>query len=184
MILALDPSSVRVGYAVMPSGDIIFEAGWLSPEHPKATAVSRSISMMCDLRELLQGGTTSVGGCAYNPDTKTWDTPPIDRVVIEVPDNKIHGRLGRASGLPMYGVAVGLMLAECLRWNVPVHAITPAQWTGRVPKVRRQIVLASQFSDYACAMQDDGGSDMADAICLGQWFFLQTDTTKDCSEVG
>ncbi len=162
-IIALDPSSTCTGYAVMESAETLVSAGLLRPRSSDE-AIERITSMACDLRELI-----------------TECRPR--KVVIEVTSGKVAGRhrqRSQGAGLGVYGTAVGAMYAVSLiemGWLrsrvVPIHENT---WTHGVPKAQRQRHCAAAFPAYS--MADDPGADVADAIGLGCWYYVNLSRTR------
>jgi len=152
MLISIDPSSTRTGWAV---GDVGIEdagaiknAGKCYTERVKSTIEGLDVIM-----------------AAY----------PIDTAIIEIPSGKTHGRLrGRnISGLPVYGFAVGavwLLLVSKLKVE-NVNTAFDNQWTHGKNKEYRKPLAAHLYPKYT-KLKDSGG-DISDAICLWDWFKKQ-----------
>jgi hypothetical protein len=170
MIVALDPSSVVIGWAVLRPPEELCEAGLIQPAKHSQSPIDRIRSMLADLRELL--------GTIQGPEV------PID-IVIEVTSGKVnaHRHGGRGAGLAVYGMAVGAAWQVCEDWaaahQARVHAIPENQWARRVPKWKRSAAIASLFPRYDPAA--DPGGDMADAIGLACWFLRERTARAACT---
>lgn len=159
-LLCIDPSSTRTGYAVfeLPAPAALLDAGYLTPSPRNIPAIERIFAMQNDLRELIH------------------EVKPR-RMVIEITSGHVGRRhQGHGAGLAVYGMAVGVLLAECraatvINVNVPVTTVEENDWTLGVPKKRRQVQVAMMFPQYREAMSRDDGADVADAIGLGLWWF-------------
>lgn len=162
MILALDPSSTRTGYALMssatPAG--LIDAGLIKPTRSRDTAYERVYAMQAQLDELL---------CTLTSN---------DQVVIEVPSGKVHrGRHGGGgAGLATYGLAAGAIVTACWRSSVGyagVQLVSDVAWTRGTPKGRRAEVLARQFPQVQSILGSgkDPGHDSIDAIGIAAWYF-------------
>ncbi len=157
-LLAVDPSSTCTGYAVMESAAMIIDGGIIRPDHAGEPVHWRASEMALHLDSMVR---------EY----------ACDQVLIELPDGKVHRRIagaGHGAGLSLYGLAAGIIyatLAQAVRSRdgMRLHVVTPAQWTGRVPKARRAAALRLRFPELD--LSADRGLDMADAIGLGLWFF-------------
>lgn len=167
-LLALDPSSTRTGYALMNRSirpgicHEILEAGYLQPNRSKDPAIERIRVMGDDLATLVK-----------------QETPRT--IVIEITSGKVAGRLhGRASGLAVYGMAVGVMfwIARLTEPAIEVVPVAENEWTGQRPKKKRQADIGWQFPEYSDQMALDGGADIADAIGLGLWWFGKQRTAR------
>src|SRR5688500_11793796 len=87
LILSLDPSSTVVGYCLGDGGERLISAGVLrTPGDPPL--LKRTDNAVEDVTGLIR---------EYHPRF----------VLIEIPTGKVHGRIGKASGLSIYGFAVG-----------------------------------------------------------------------------
>lgn len=95
-----------------------------------------------------------------------------DQIIIEVADGKV--RKGKAgAGLSVYGAAVGAIDNECTRAAFTV-AVTPGDWVGNFPKSKRPIRAVMLWPGYAAvASKDKVGKDIADAVCLLDYFVQQ-----------
>ena len=153
MILALDPSSVTIGYALMSGPNVLREGGKLNPQKTRLASLIRIEQLAADLVALIK------------------DSKP-ETIVIEITSGKVakrHGS-GGGAGLGVYGMAVGYFLRTCqerlpARWVVAVEENT---WTEGVPKKKRTQAIASIFRNYK--PETDVGGDVADAIGLGRWW--------------
>ena len=150
-VLALDPSSTCIGYALMADVNDLLEHGRIVPRRVKDQANDRLRVMLEDLLDLLR------------------ETRP-DRVVIEDTGTKMHrNRAGGGAGMMVYGKAVGAVWAVCrFLGSAPVDLIEAAIWTLAKPKGLRQRELATQFRDYDPAA--DPAGDAADAIGLARYW--------------
>jgi Holliday junction resolvasome RuvABC endonuclease subunit len=150
-LLALDPSSTCTGYAIGTSWRHLLEAGKLKPKRAADKALIRIRTMCWELEKLIE---------EHAP----------DRVVVEVPSGKTHHRLGKnVSHLPIYGMAVGAVLATCWHLGLVTDTTADNEWTRGKPKDDRKAYIAGMFKSYD-ASQDKGG-DVADAIGLMLWKF-------------
>jgi hypothetical protein len=150
MLLAIDPSSTCVGYALFGEDGKLIEFGRLLP-HKGDDAMQRIADLLADLERL-------------------WREHRPRTVVIEVTSGKIAGRLGRVQGLGVYGMAVGAcwQLLRSLAGARNVRTVTENEWTSGVPKRQRLGLLEARRITYWLA--NDPGGDAGDAICLGEWF--------------
>lgn len=159
-ILALDPSSTCVGYAVLNGPRQLLDAGRITPAKRKADANARIRSMAADLRELLG---EHVGAA----------------VVVEDTSGKVarHGRARgmNGAGMAIYGKAIGYLVrvVEEATGAEPVMVLENV-WTRGVGKARRARIIAGEFPAYR--MDDDPGGDVADAIGLARWFAVVRQT--------
>ena len=156
-VLALDPSSTCVGYAVLDGPRSLLDAGRLTPARQRDDANARIRSMGADLRRLLA-------------------EHPAAAVVVEDTSGKVarHGR-GRGmngAGLAVYGKALGYLWAVVeVQLGRPPELVLENVWTRGVAKAARQRVVAMEYQSYA-ADRDPGG-DVADAIALGRWWLVE-----------
>lgn len=148
-LLALDPGSIRTGYAIFRDG-VLVDAGHLRA--PKDwTLVERIYALVADLRKLID------------------ETKP-GMMLIEITSGKVQARHGGGgAGLAIYGVAVGALWATCMQLG-NVEAVLENVWTGGVPKTKRQRAIAAEFPRYRAIASKDSGGDIADAIGLGMWY--------------
>ncbi len=146
MLLSIDPSSTRTGWAI---GDTeIVAAGAITGRGKDY--VKRSVNMKEKLCDLI---------CNHD----------VTRVIIEIPNGKTHGRLHgkNISGLPVYGFAVG-MLYSILEYHFhDINYVDQNTWTRGHNKTYRKPIAMQLYPEYA-NMTDSGG-DIADAICLWDW---------------
>ncbi|MGN6367485.1 MAG: hypothetical protein ACTHN5_04415 [Phycisphaerae bacterium] len=154
MILALDPSSTCVGYALMtgPRPDQLLDGGLLRPKPAKLPIVARVRQFAQDLRELLE---------EHRPAA----------VVMEVSFTR-HGRAhdrGGAATLGVYGFAVGYLFHVLEASGVSIESLEATQWTGRMRKAERTERIRAMYGARYPAARDPGG-DLADAIGIGRWW--------------
>jgi len=102
------------------------------------------------------------------------------KIVIEVPSGKVgakHG--GGGAGLTTYGFAVGAVWQACRNATVwaNVHTVDESTWTRRVPKKKRQLLIAAQFPQYGAVVDIDKGGDVSDAIGIGLWWLTEEKLT-------
>jgi hypothetical protein len=160
-VLALDPSSTCVGYALLAGDKTLLAAGVIKPDKASAPSYERICSLRRDLRTLLD---------ELEPDT----------ILVEWTKGKVGHRrhLGQGAGLAVYGAGVGAIAAEADNWGqrrqppVPVVAVLENDWTRGVPKDVRRKVIEQQYTQYKSAM--DPGGDMADAIGLAGFWLQQS----------
>ena len=170
VILALDPSSTRIGYALW---DVAkrrpVELGFLTPDTDtgsRATAGARIESLIGQLDRMLR---------VDNLEGR------LERILVEVPVGKQWARCGkRTSGLPVWAFAAGAVWGM-LRWRgkvvhrdgtagyVPVEAI-PATWTQGSTKAGRQVAAAALCREYQAGL--DPGGDMADALMMVEFWAI------------
>ncbi|HVS71363.1 MAG TPA: hypothetical protein VHQ47_08930 [Phycisphaerae bacterium] len=154
MILALDPSSTKVGYALMRGPSDLHEAGLLKPGKTKDDAIIRIPALAAEVSALI----------AQEKPTE---------VVIEVSMSS-HGHAGQAGArtLHVYGMAVGYCwaVAEALMPG-NVATVDANTWTGRVTKATRTQRVARLFPQYK--PDTDRGGDIADAIGLGRYYLMR-----------
>ena len=170
-IVSLDPSMKVCGFAVMELGQVLVEAGIITPNPRKGDSRIR-IESLCDQWHRL------------------LDDWKPEEIVIEWTTGHVirsrHG--GGGAGLSIYGIAVGALWRESIWWVRPrtrgqchpqVHTVTENRWTGGRPKIRkggqcfvsRQDIVAGIYPVYR--PQDDPGGDIADAILLNYWWQRQ-----------
>lgn len=150
ILLALDPSSTCMGYAVF-HGRTLVDAGKLKPRRTKDEANDRIDHMVSfGLNDLL---------IEHNPEA----------VVVEDTSGKVGRRHhGNGAGLAVHGKAVGAVVWWLRGRGSDVHAIPENVWTRGTPKEKRQTRVATCYPQYDPAK--DKGGDVSDAIGLGDWF--------------
>lgn len=176
MLLALDPSSSCIGYAVLAGlepGQLI-DAGRIKPSD-RAEAIAhlspvervwmgqlelhsqrRVESMLPDVAELL-------------------GREGLQVIAIEMPSGYIGtgARQGARGALTTYGMATGRVFEYCRQHaGVPTIPVTERQWTrGAGGKDNRAACLRGLYPAFAAAADagKDKGGDMADAIGLARW---------------
>lgn len=154
MILALDPSTTRTGYAIMYRSTALVEGGLFTPERTKDPAIERANAMCDDLVELL-------------------NETEFEAIVVEVPTAEAHHKKDRrGNGLTTYGIGVGMIVRTILASGQAdkLVAVDPATWTGRDAKSERAEFVALAYANYREAKHQDTGLDLADAIGLGLWY--------------
>lgn len=163
MILAIDPSSKRCGYAVLrdlSQGGLV-DGGLLVPRPTDLPVLDRVRQFGVDLREILE------------------EFPPasLDAIVFEV-SLSAHGHArdrGASAFLGVYGLAVGYLLhaVEALANNLElVQTVDATVWTKKIPKQKRTKVVADYYGGTYDGRGDPGG-DVADAIGVGRWWMLE-----------
>lgn len=96
-----------------------------------------------------------------------------DRVFIEIPGGQSHARERRkvVAGLPVYGMAVGVMLARLVAWldrvRAQAWAVSEMDWTDGQRKEKRAQRIRLIFPDTNWAK--DKGLDAADAVGVAWW---------------
>jgi hypothetical protein len=160
VILALDPSSTCIGWAVFDEtgGDAI-DFGVLRPTPRKGTANEHIMSLAEQLRGLI------------------YLKRPVKNIVIEDCDGKV-GRAVRAGAhnQDIYGKAVGFYWCVAVGF-VPaptIHMVPVRTWTRGRPKAQRTYSIATRYGNGGGydASKDPGG-DVADAIGLGEWWMVE-----------
>lgn len=151
LLLTLDPSSTRIGYALGDSAEHVIEAGVIRP--PDAADEShvraRAMALECDAM------------------AKQWKP---DRMLVERPSPQ-SPRLG-AAGQAKYGEAVGIVLATLWdRVEIPVQCVRADIWKRRVPKKHLMACVAQWVPGYD--VRQDRGGDCADAVGLLWWWFAE-----------
>lgn len=156
MILALDPSSTCLGFAVAESGTSdpvrMIEFGRITPDKPRTTVYGRTISIIRQLADC--------------------DFERPDYTVIEIPALRPprHARGQARTGQALYGMAVGLIVAHVeahpLRYGAMV-LVAADEWT-HTAKAKRAAAIAALYPEYRAAA--DPGMDIADAIGLAAWY--------------
>lgn len=148
MLLALDPSSTCTGYARYDAAGKLVDAGKLVPVGK--TWLQRFRSLAVDLDALLA------------------ETGP-DRIVIEVSTSKYGTARSRgAFTAGVYHAAWGYLLKACDDSGCQVSEVEANEWTKGWSKSSRAVAAGARYCQYDPAK--DRGGDVADAICLGEWF--------------
>lgn len=153
-LLALDPSSTRIGWAVF-SGAAVLAAGFTRPARTRDGYVERVVAMVDDLVYIV-------------------DANLPRHVVIEVPSGRFGtgARNGASSVLALYGFAAGAvwMRMRCLSLlsRMNVHVVNESEWTRSKPKAQRARV--AQLTYPHLDWSRDTGMDMADAVGIGLWW--------------
>lgn len=155
--LSLDPSSTCLGYAVakLNGPEVTFaHAGRVKPK-----------------TKLRRERITEIGNGVWN----LLDEVKPDHVIIEVPDGKVgYGHAGGGSGLSVYGQAVGFVCAVAYLHpgKFEIFWIEVKHWARGSKKEKRpgRALLLYQGYRAFVAARSDGGGDVADAICLLDWW--------------
>ena len=117
---------------------------------------------------------------------------PEDVVLIELPAGKQHSRGGeRASGLPVWSLAAGYIWAVAMSCGVPVVPVSNTEWTrdymekrkpgggGDAKTLRRMTASFKAPAIYTPEnWRKDTGGDLADAICLIDWWLARQNMAK------
>ena len=177
-VLALDPGSQVVGYAVLRGlgAEDLQEGGvlraslarsvlekaeypaWLKEMlyAPELTAWRRILSLVGEVEDLVMSA-IAVGA----------------QIVVEIPSGKIGtgARRGARGALTTYGFAAGCIYQACVSLrHRSVVPVTERQWTrGAGSKQKRQDGIAAFYRGYYDP-QTDPGADLADAIELARWW--------------
>lgn len=161
VVFAIDPGSLRTGWAVLQAPERLVEAGLLLPDKTTAPSEFRINSMCRDLWLLLNEHRPKV-------------------ILVEWTSGKLNARRhqGSGQGLAVHGAATGALWRECLAWRrsprakqqleVKVILVRENDWTRGVPKQDRIRAVANMFPIYKPT--NDGGGDIADAIALSVWY--------------
>lgn len=157
LILALDPSSTRTGYAVgwREGRAVEFKhAGLLKPRQSERPMI-RIRKMVDELFTLLA----------------EWEPR---HVMVEVTSGKVNvGRhLGGGAGLGVYGMAAGAVWCACyLNPDIgELHPVLENDWTRQAHvKSKQDRKWRAERLYPAYAGMKDPGLDMADAICLADY---------------
>jgi hypothetical protein len=174
-LLAIDPSSTAVGWAVadVDQGKIV-AGGVIRP--PERRPMRVRIGMILD------GVAKLIGD--HQP---RW-------AVIEVPSGRPgRGSKGGATGhLGIYGVAVG-MIAHLLDELVPTEAIAPTddvrvdwvterEWTRSIARAKRTV--RAHHIAPGLDWSIDHGADMADAVGIAAWWLVERRRADLMAEAG
>lgn len=159
LVVALDPSSTVVGYAVLTMSRDLVEAGLCTPMDRHSCSAARVMELCDDVETLLSRIEPSV-------------------VLVEWTRGKVGRRHhGRGAGLAVYGTGVGAVLRQVWLWArdeqaygrpVTVESVTENDWTRGVPKAARAMAIGQLYP--ALATQQDPGYDMHDAVGLADWW--------------
>lgn len=156
-LLALDPSSTCVGWAVFERGELA-GAGILRPDRGDHGA-------LCRIRRLVERVAELVS------------THQPARVLLEIPSGHAGrgSRAGATGQLAIYGMAVGAIWCDLVHaapcevvGGCEVLTCTETAWTRGLPKRRRAERL--RLEHPGLDWDADRGLDMADAIGMGQWY--------------
>lgn len=163
-IIALDPSSTCVGYAVLTGlqpSDLV-DGGLITAKPASLPPVARLRQFAADLELLLR------------------EHADAGLVAIEIPSGHVnHGRnRGSGAGLTVYGMAVGYVLAHveaamvaCMGKETILCTAKETDWTGSQRKTTRATLIAATYRGRY-DRRSDPGLDVADAIGLARWVLL------------
>lgn len=152
-LLALDPSSTAVGWAIFDAGELrhvgVFRAGSDDLDRRLASLSASVIALLS-------------GSCP-------------DRIVMEVVSG-MHRRANRSNAhrqsTATCGFAQGAIWGAIFAWKCSVTRVKENEWTKGKPKVQRaELVKLTQpvYLGWA-ASEGDKGLDGADAVGLGLWY--------------
>ncbi|MFA5430655.1 MAG: hypothetical protein WC329_05815 [Candidatus Omnitrophota bacterium] len=146
-ILAIDPSSTAIGWAVLDDRTIS-ESGI---EKPKGDTREEKIISICKIADRL------------------FTKYRTDYAAIEIPAVHTHGRIAKAQGQAIYGMAVGIIIgcAYGIGWPEYTLLFLDPSWKNRQPK-EAFAVKAKVYKPNYDRMKDKG-FDEADAICLAHY---------------
>lgn len=153
IILALDPSLTKTGYAVGTGHRQLIEHGLINSDSG-LDLVPRARRMVAEVEAMVR---------LHKPEC----------IAIELPAHHVHGRVHgmNIGGLAKYGFAVGWVVglcdAYCAKRGARLIASDANEWTNRSKK-RTRVAWVSQWYPAYQAKRDRGG-DMADAISLMEW---------------
>ena len=160
LILSIDPSSTRTGWALMRQPEQLVRAGLLLPVRQTDPSEDRIAEMCKSLWQILN----------------LWQ---VKTILIEWTSGKTQKRhKGSGSGLAVHGAATGALWREVLawlRWQPPenqlktkVILIRENEWTRGETKKNRAIAIAAMFQEYK--IENDPGLDLADAAGLNVFY--------------
>jgi hypothetical protein len=146
-ILAIDPSSTAIGWAVLKDGKIT-ASGVERPEGKNRRDKLLDIYLRC--LDVIANGLD----CDY--------------AAIEIPAVHTHGRIAKAQGQAIYGVAVGMVIACAFHQHdnsflKGIEFFEPS-WKNRQPK--EVFAVKAKIYKPTYDRTKDKGADEADAICL------------------
>lgn len=157
LLLALDPSSSCTGWAVgyrYGNKAEVIRADRLRAASKGKTAIARIQWQTDALWEIIEG---------HQPTA----------AIIEITSGKVNiaRHTGGGAGLGVYGMAVGALWQAC-RLHPDcgaVHTVTENEWTRgfrkKAARATRAVMIWPPYADVK-----DAGWDIADAICLLDWF--------------
>ena len=159
VILSIDPSSTRVGVAMLRPDETLAKGMLISPPTQsggvKLTAVERIEGIIARLH------------CSINLGSLL-----LDAVLVETPSQHTH-RYAKGSGgagLALYGMAVGAVWQWCRGRFGPeiVHAVPVDEWASGSSAKRRTTHIRAQYPSVDWSK--DSGADLSDAIAMGLWW--------------
>ena len=170
-ILTLDVSSTCTGYAVGMVLDGQISRGWSPTMTPKL--IGGGLIVPDDRKDppLIRISTMVIHVHAI-----MVAHPGVTTIVMEIPSGKVHRRLRRPSGGPIYGMAVGAVWWALHQTYQPLPIVTTPdnEWTKGVRKHKRAETVALEYPQVAEQLRThDPGHDMADAIGLLLWYCRQ-----------
>lgn len=161
VIFALDPGSIRSGWAVLDGHEQLLAGGLILPNKIHIDSEFRIAQMCQDLWQLLD---------EWRPNA----------VVIEYGSGKINPRRhhGGGSGMQVHGISIGSFWRECIAWRRALSAeeqleakvilITENRWSRGISKKARAEAIAAMFPQYK--IERDPSLDLADAIGLAVFY--------------
>lgn len=159
LLLSIDPSSTRTGYAVLNDRQKLVDGGLLRPRRTADPANERVDAMIESLIEI---------GREHQ----------ISAVVVEDTSGKVaaHGRARgmNGAGLAVHGKAVGEFRRACIMIFGAdcVTCVMENEWTQQVSKAHRAQRVAAVYRSQGYDPAKDKGGDTADAIGLGVWWLV------------
>jgi Holliday junction resolvasome RuvABC endonuclease subunit len=193
-ILALDPSSSCVGYAVLTGLDPadLVDGGRITPSKAKGVTAHLPDWLQDHLRSRAAGLGTLTGILSLCSEVRGLiDEHQPDRVVIEIPSGKAgtaSKKQGSGGALGSLGLAAGAVLMAAADHHpdgqAAVVPVSERHWTprprkgadavscgGRGPKWQHQAAMAALYGGPdGYDPKQDPGADLADAIGLGRWW--------------
>jgi len=163
IILSLDPSSTRSGWALMKPPEQLVRAGLLLPARQTDPSEDRIAEMCKSLWQILN----------------LWQ---VKTILIEWTSGKTQKRhKGSGAGLAVHGAATGALWREVLAWlrwqpgenqlKTKVILTRENEWTRGVSKRDRAVAIAAMFPEYK--IDNDPGLDIADSIGLAVWYLRE-----------
>lgn len=154
IILALDPSSQAIGYALMDASFHLLVCGVILPAKRDMLAMMRIEDMVAYLPTVIERF------------AREGRTPT--RVLVEVMTEPQYSRQpGRVSALVVCANAQAAAWWECRRMMPGKTYWIPNTWCrGQSKRVR--LLTAMTYKNYNPA--EDTGMDASDAICIARWW--------------
>ena len=158
-LLAIDPSSKAVGYAIFDRSAVIKYGVLKSPKKDYWDRIVVTAEQMLHVASITAA----------------------DVIVVEVSSLGVAQKLaGRGRGLAHYGEAVGAICGWLVAWGYRINRVPSSVWTRsyRCPgntrkqaskKERQQLMEI----EHKYKPKGDSGADAADAIALGAWWLRE-----------